>query len=194
MLTFYSAPTNPEIYILLLTFNLILLCSAFFPWGPLRWLITAWLRLQSPVADCSQRSWESVNSCAHRFMLWLLRLNYLDLWFSFSCMCISKCVCESVISQNNNNSLFSVETWNTALLYRILQCIALYESHRHYHLYSQAHPESVCNTISMAISYISTACLESKSVYAYEMNKCYSMLIQTEHFSWICYITIMAHD
>lgn len=75
MLTFYSAlKTQPELYIVILTFNPILLCLASCRRGPLRWLIAA----RDPTSiscctDCSQRSWVCKYSCMRVCLYELLR-------------------------------------------------------------------------------------------------------------------------
>lgn len=89
MLTFYPAlKTQPELYIVILTFNPILLCPTSCPWGPLRWLITARLQLQSPFSQIALREAESVNTCTRECVC----MNRLDLWVSLSCLCVSVCV------------------------------------------------------------------------------------------------------
>lgn len=61
---------QPELYIVILTFNLILLCLASCPQWPSRWLITARLQLQSPVAQIALAQADSVNTRARQVCLY----------------------------------------------------------------------------------------------------------------------------
>ncbi len=114
----FSTKTQPELYIVIVTFNPILLWPSSCPCGPLRWLIIARLRLQSPVAQIALGKAESVNTHTS-VSVWVAQIYESPCLLFYLCVCVCVCVfqCpESVISQSNYNRggvyfLWKTKTW-----------------------------------------------------------------------------------